>query len=327
MTYGTRIQAALFLLSATLLFSCSSSRKVQMYLEKSACTHRNVFDYGPDEVPRPIHEIDIDTVLSNRLSFESLHLAHSIGILDLLSSYVRDYVKKDTTLSLEQRIARLELTQRINQKIDRASLEISSVSSELDCEDERIMQVAEYMHAKEKKRETRLTVTAIVVGAAGAIASGILLLNSDHPGDVFEYVGIATGATEATLGVLILTNKQKLTFRHERNALRELWEGKETSRIFPPFVWYYLKNYKPVEEDGKSIRNQIIERWVGFDQIDESAPEDKSELIELYFGNGGEYDTDQLFNRANMYDQVESYINLLKQDLATLSIEIERLRQ
>ncbi|MGK0639506.1 hypothetical protein [Thermaurantimonas aggregans] len=44
----------------------------------------------------------------------------------------------------------------------------------------------------------------------------------------------------------------------------------------------------------------------------------------LIFGKGGKYTASQLINRANMYDQPEAYINLMKQDLKVLASELEK---
>ena len=45
----------------------------------------------------------------------------------------------------------------------------------------------------------------------------------------------------------------------------------------------------------------------------------------MYFGNGGQYGADELDNRADMLDQTESYVTLMKQDLKTLMAEIAKL--
>ena len=88
------------------------------------------------------------------------------------------------------------------------------------------------------------------------------------------------------------------------------------------FVWYYLNTPKTAGHSSNSVRSQIIDKWKTFGQIDEDL---SSELIDLYFGKGGRYSTDQLDNRASMYDQVESHINLMKQELMALAQEINTL--
>jgi hypothetical protein len=48
-------------------------------------------------------------------------------------------------------------------------------------------------------------------------------------------------------------------------------------------------------------------------------------LYSLFFGEGGEYTAEHLMNRANMHDQIEAHINLMKQDLKLLASELENL--
>jgi len=248
-------------------------------------------------------------------------MANAIGVLDWISQYIKLQHEVSRRPNVENRLAVMEIKQRIDHRINLSSLEVSAVSSELDCEEERTSQVANYLKGKESNFETKLTVGAIVVGAVGAVSTGVLI-KDDKTAD---YVGLATGVTEATFGMMMLFNKRTTDFYHERNTLKEIWEGHETSSSFPPSVWYYLKYYDPKEGKKSSVRNQIITKWMTFGQINEQESEEKEELIDLYFGKGGRYSTDQLDNRADMYDQLESHINLMKQDLKALSVELDAL--
>jgi hypothetical protein len=127
------------------------------------------------------------------------------------------------------------------------------------------------------------------------------------------------------LGALILREQQKVEFQHSRNALKDIWEGKSTSTIFPPSIWYYLNYYDPSQPDSPSLREQIIAKWMSFGPIADANAEEKNTLIDLYFGEGGTYTAEQLKHRSDMHDQLEAHINLMKQDLKNLALEIENL--
>ncbi|WP_027001103.1 hypothetical protein [Eisenibacter elegans] len=307
------------------LTSCAGLKNAQLksQLDISNCNQQTTFNYSKDDLPKPIHSLDIDTILTNRFSFQSLNTANAIGLIDLLTEYV--YLKKNFKVNptLERRIEIVELAQKINQRLNISSLEISAVASEMDCEEERADQIATYLKGKEDDAESKLTVGAIVVGAVGAITAGILLANGDA-GSTPEFIGIGAGLTEATLGVMILLNKRKIEFYHSRNALKDIWFAPETSTIFPQSVWYYLTYEKP---DGsiKSIQKQLVDKWLGFGQIAYTKEKNKEKVYSLFFGEGGKYKADQLANRANMHDQIEAQINLMKQDLKLLALELENL--
>lgn len=289
---------------------------IQQQMIASNCNQQNIYDYTEDDMPKPLHTLSIDKTLAAYLSYENLNMANAIGILADLTSYVR--LKNDhSPTGLEKRISLLELKQRIDHKINMASLEVSAIASEMDCEEERTSQVANYLKGGESDLESKLTIAAIVVGATGAIATGGVIKNEMAS----NTAGIATGITEASLGLVMLFNNRKIDFYHERNALREVWKGKKISSNFPPSVWYYL-NYNDPTNDVPSVRTQIIDKWKNFGQIEE---DENMSVGQIYFGNGGKYTTEQLVNRADMYDQLESHITLMKQDLKSLSLALEKL--
>ncbi len=313
------------LMILVVLSSCHGINGIQRHAERSTCTQQNAAHYSNTVFPKPIHEVEIDSSLTSRFSAQSLNVANAIGILESMQDYVNKMKQYENSPTIDNRITLLVLSQKISERINLASLEVSAVASELDCEEERITQIADYMKGIEGETESRLTVAAIVIGASSAIVSGFMLMNGGTGSNV-EYVGIASGIIEASLGISILANKRKIDFYHPRNALREIWEGNETTDIFPPFIWYYLNYHNPDSIETKSIRYQIIERWISFKQIDNANTKKKRMLLNLYFGDGGRYKTEQLYNRANMYDQLESHIKMMKQDLTLLSLEFDKLK-
>ncbi len=316
------LKMLLSVVSALLLFSCGNMKSIPVQqLRQGSCYLENKLPHTSSVIPSPLHEIEIDSILTSIFSYTSLNIANGIGILDLLTEYVSHEENHRDRPTTESRLKSLELFQKIDYQINLASLEISAVASELDCEEERISQLADFMKEKEGEVEKRLTVAAIVVGASGAILAGV---QTSDRGD--KVVGITAGIAEATLGTLILLNKKKVDFYHQRNALGEIWKGLETSEIFPPAVWYYLCYFNPDSSENKSIRYQMIQRWLGFEQIENAKKKKRRALFNLYFGEGGRYTTEQLYNRANMYDQLESYIKLMKQELTILSMELNNYR-
>lgn len=317
----------MILIGISLNTACISVKKnsaVQLQLNKSNCNQQNEYYYTVNDLPQALYKLQLDSLLVQNFSFSSLNIAHAIGLLDYLKQYVEEHHQQKNNPSIERRLKLIELHQTINRKIDFASLEISAVSSEIDCEEERAAQIAAYMEGKENKRESHLTVGSIVVGALGAITTGVLL--SDHSEDnAADIVGISAGLMEATLGLLILKNKMQIEFYHPRNSLRDIWEGKEVSNLFPMSIWYYLNYYDPNKPDKNSLRYQIIESWMNFKQIKGSVSKKEKAAREIYFSNGGKYDVEQLKNRAHMYDQLEAVVKLMKQDLKNLMYEIEKI--
>ena len=309
------------------LSSCSIFKKDKLhassFFNQNSCYQDNVYHYQKQDIPLPLPELSLSDKLKDRFNHSSLQAANAIGIIDLLEEYLEkeEAIRQNSTL--ENRIEFLELSQVIDQKINLASLEISAISAQIDCEDERISQIASMLRDNESKREKNLTIGAIVVGAAGAVVTGVMA-TIDNLNNPAEYLGIAVGLTEATFGIMALNNEHTLTLKHPVNILKEIWDGKETSTIFPPSIWYYLNNYTSTNQASSlSLREGLIENWKDVEQLDNRSKRKKQNLITLYFGDGGTYNADQLENRANMYDQLESIIKLMKQNLKSLLSQVQ----
>ncbi|MBS1557674.1 MAG: hypothetical protein JST69_03010 [Bacteroidetes bacterium] len=248
-------------------------------------------------------------------------MANAIGIIDYIQQYIKLKATYNKNETLENRVTLLALSHTINNKINIASLEISSAASELDCEKERASQIANFLKGKEGQRENNLIISSIIVGAAGAIATEIL--SSQNSRNASTVVGLGASLTGATLGVLMLVNKKKVLFYHTRNTLGEIWNKQPTSSTLPPSIWYYL-SYEDLSKNEKSLRNLLVERWLNFGQLEN--PKNDKKNNELYFGKGGKYTANQLKNRASMYDEIEANITIMKQDLKQLTIEFENLK-
>lgn len=309
----------ILLAGVLLLNSCRTIKDpaIKDALYNSNCNQRNLYSYTVDQIPMALHQLQLSQRLIKSFDQNTLNIANAIGILDLMDKYIQLKTKKDS-LSLNGRLAILEIKQEMDHRINSASIEISAVSSEMDCEEERVSQVANYLSGRQGDRESKLTKSAIVLGALGAILTGGVIKNDE----VSNTVAITAGIGEAGLGLMMLFNRESVEFHHKRNALKDVWNNVETSEIFPPLVWYYLKYKNPAIGQDKSLRDQIIEKWMNLGQID---PHSKKSTVDLFFGEGGKYSTDELENRADMYDQLESSITLMKQDIKALSLEIDKI--
>ena len=305
-----------------MLVSCTTTQHSVLQTElTSNCNQENSYNYSKSDIPKPLYEIEIDTVLSSRLKEKDLNVANAIGLTSILSEYIHKKKNLQQAPSIQNQLDLISLKQKINSRMDLASLEISSVAAELDCEEERITQIASFLKEKEMKTETRLTVGSIILGSLTAIVTGALVISNDES-KTAEYIGVGVGIADAALGVMILTNHRKIELKHPRNVLREIWLATETSTVYPPSIWYYL-NYSNPQKGESSLREQLILNWKNYEQVSDT--KSKNNALDIYFSDGGIYSTDQLENRANMYDQIESTIKLMKQDLRNLGQSIEKL--
>lgn len=309
------------LVLAALMFTGCANRELIRYqaqLESSSCNQWQPSTGAVGVAPGPYDPASVSPRVAAHFSPNSLRMAHAIHVLPLLDHYMAHLAVPAAERSLEERVELLELRRTIAYHCDLASLEISAVASELDCEEEKISQLAEHLNGLEQKATDRLNVAAIAVGATGALFTGIHFTDEDRDTRV-DWLGIAFGAAEAGLGVAMLLTGKKAGIRHPRNALRAIHEGKDPDGIFPASVWFCLTNPIPGQQEDKTYRKQLMDRW----QEGEGQDGD----LALFLGNGGTYTSDQLHGRASMYDQLESTIKLVKQDLLQLVQELDAQEQ
>lgn len=320
---GMRMRSWLSICLVVVLFGGCANRDLNLYkarLGRSQCRQWQPGQYTLPPVLDTLRISDVPEDVARRFSPNSLHVAHAIGLLPLLHEYTGRLAVPAEGRNLEQRLELLELRRKLAYRCDLASLEISAMASELDCEEEKLSQLGTHLSNLERNTERSLTVAAIAVGALGAVASG-LELGMDEENHV-DRSGILFGVAEAGIGVAILLNGKKTTVRHERNALRAINDGSDPDAMFPPFVWYVITRPIPGEASGRTLRAELLARW----QEDEGRQRKQKQAagdLGLIMGDGGKYSPGQLAKRAAMYDQLESTIKLVKQDLLQLVRELD----
>ena len=127
---------SIFILFSGIIFlnSCASVKNIEIrdLLHHSNCNQQNVYEYSVDSLPIPLHEQKVSQLLADKLTFNSLNMANAIGILKTVSKYA-ELKQNPNPDDISYRLEILELKQAIDQKINSSSLEISAISSEMDC--------------------------------------------------------------------------------------------------------------------------------------------------------------------------------------------------
>lgn len=318
----TLLKQVIFLGVVLFVSSCKTTELKGVYatLERSVCQQLPDYQYDESELPQSFSEKPISTILSDIFSEESLRIMRAIQVEEEIEAFVLSL--NDTIINQEQQLNQLMQMEAIQWKLKQASLEVSATAAEIDCEEERAEQIAGYLLKRQSSRETRLTVAAISIGAVGALSAVAFLSAGNEL--AAEWIGITTALSEVVLAGFIFFQKTNIMFYHQRNHLAEIWNGNKTSSLFPPSVWYYLNGGSSISRDGLSLREELVERWKRFNRFDKDA---NQEEITLYFGEGGKYAAEQLSNRSNLLDQVESFVALMKQDLSVLMRELNSLRE
>ncbi|HRE50289.1 MAG TPA: hypothetical protein PK339_02635 [Flavitalea sp.] len=295
-------------------YACKTNQTVvleqmqKMSVKCAPSTPRN-YVWQPPDLHQDLTEAELD-----RFSKKSWQLASLLNVEKELRALMRLEQKGRESFGAEDRLRWLELKQYVADRVDLASLEISATAAELDCEEERADQFKQLLREKVGKAEKKITVAAILTGASAGLLAGVL--NISGRGKLTEEIAIAGGIAEAGLGILSLKIDRNIVFQHQRNHLKDVWFGADSTANFPPLIWYYLS--LPFKEGGLSLRESLKTQWLSMDQLSLK----DSHKTDLYFGVGGKYTADELEDRSNMLDQLEALISLMKKDLQLITKEL-----
>src|SRR5258706_15620386 len=120
--------------------------------------------------------------------------------------------------SIEGRLSYLNYKEQIQGRLLLMRTEIDAVSAELDCEAGRIKQISSYLGDINKKKNTKLTVGAILAGSVSTIAP--VFVTKKTPQDA---ILVTSGIISGGLCILTLNaGGKKVRLMHYRNLLQDI---------------------------------------------------------------------------------------------------------
>ena len=293
----------------------------------SSCKSYKLITYESDYCEPPIYanivekpiEFNSDSILvpdhkwKTQFTKQNVLLAHALNLDKELEQLTE---LKDEHSNIKDSILYLATQQKIEQKVRDALVEIDALVGELDCEGERCDQLKELLEGMNSKRDNKLTVASIVIGALSAVADACISNDGWNKG-----VAIGAGVIGAGLGWATLSPKGKrLILKHKRNHLRAVWEEKNSNE-FPPIVWYMLNETKFTNTQQSTMLRNIRKRWLTFTFEDDIKEANKSVL----FKSEGVYTEDLLETRSQIVGQLKATTQTLNQNFSSLLKEIKQL--
>jgi len=299
-----------------ILQSCKSGQMINAAaanISSNYCAPAASYNYDARIIP--IKNTDSLLAVYREIPPREMVMANAVGVLPLIRRL--EAIRQDS--SAAGRLHKTEIRSAIQHHIVMASIEIDGIAAELDCEGERADQLARFLDDHNNKRNTKLTVASIVVGAITTIATAAIKENGPQ-----NAVAISGGLLSAALGAMTINAaRKKVSLHHSRNMLSDVWNAPDSSSMYPPFIWYVL-NEKYFSNSGKiSLVQSIKQRWLEFDL---GKKVDKADE-QLYFGAGGVYKADDLHTRAAMLNELQSTVRSINQDLQGLMLYVERQQE
>lgn len=248
---------------------------------------------------------------AGRISAHDRILYRELGITSFIVEALS--LKGDSTSYPTVRL----LKQRVADRVRTARVELESVSAELDCEGERANLAAIYLDNLNSRRNRKLTVASVVVGALTTVAATLI---EGRSGQIAT--GVGGGVLSASLALSTINPRGRtIGFYHERNLLHGIWVDTASNREYPAFVWNILHEKQFSNSGEVTLAQSIRNRWLQFEF--DGKPEKRQ--MGLLFGSGGLYHADELHMRAAMLNQLQSTIRSINQDLVGVVEYIEKM--
>ncbi|WP_293012885.1 hypothetical protein [Mongoliibacter sp.] len=301
----SKVLGRLFLLTLLLNFSCIGKKVITSPTAfQGECLQGLDFERSEDGFLAD--SLKVGERLKENFDEKIIDLAIAMNAVPEMESYLDEDL---------DRLDKLELKTRIFGKIMKMDIELHSLMSAIDCEEEKAEQIASFLEKELRKKERNLTVAAIITGAVVGVGTGLILAADNSRSDWPEYIGIAGGLTEVFLGISILRLDRRVSINHPKNILRDVYLSEMRPAYFPPATWYYF-NSKNNSKEGVSLKDQLLERWETYNM--------NGDGMTALLSDGGEYSPELLKNRSEMLDQLESQIALISKDLLYFLNQIER---
>jgi len=268
---------------------------------------KTIPSYNADSILR------VNNALKGFFSDQSILILNALGNLDEVEKIID--LKKDSSMRAALQV--LQLKNAINSKITISLTELDAVAAEFDCEGERVSQMANFVDNINSNMTNKLVFYSIIAGAATSLAGGIVRNEAWS-----NSIDIGGGVLGAGLGLATLKPKgRQVEFIHARNLLRDVWREKLESENFPPFIWYMYTERKFSNKEGKSIIQNMKQRWLHYQFDDQLEAADGS----VIFSDGGFYRADDLHNRASMLNQMQSATRTINQNINYLLLDLDKL--
>jgi hypothetical protein len=207
--------------------------------------------------------------------------------------------------------------QRIQTRIMLALTETAQTAGVVRCEQARASELADGLERVQEKRAHGNTLTAVIISGLTDVLTGALVASG--AGTAVGVVGGVGGALQLPFAGMAIYSEDTYEFRHERNHLKDIWEGPASSELFPPSVWAFLNEPR---QDGRSLRQRLLAKWEGKGRFRERNEQEERETQALLVSEGGPYTIANLRRRATFLEELAANIDLMHDDLQALISEV-----
>ncbi|MBW3468745.1 hypothetical protein EGN73_13125 [Arthrospiribacter ruber] len=303
----SRIFLLLFFTSQ-ILSSCKTVRTVESPIkEMERSCYQYILDFDPISDPESLHLDDFSDKTKEQFSENSLFFIRILGLTDEIESVLND--------DFDDQLSKFKSIQKAVNEITLAELEVQAFTSALRCEEDQYEQMAWNLETMSNDKQSNKTVSGIILDASANIAGAAIILFWAQGNTTRQLIGIGASLTQIYLNVRGRSITYNTEISHKINVLEEFSKDQEWCESIPDKIWAYV-NYVKREVPNKNIRDQLLDAWT--DTVIEQNKD-------LFFSEGGTYNSTQLRARAAMLEQLASLTEGMLQDLLVLRKELQTI--
>ncbi len=296
-------------LTAVCLLSCSSFTQKKSKTDKvipEICFGIREKNTKLNISPHRISDDDLET-LRKHFSNNAISIANDIGLIPSLLEYLSLGGKN------KSQNRKLFIMKEVQERVTLAQMELSSMTALADCERGRGMQLASHLDTLTNDETNRLAVRSILSTVTGTVLSAVIELTGGTP-QLYKAADVIFALLAGHYAYQSLSLDIKGYLAHKNNILRELKDNPQKPELFYASVWNFLNNENYPNEISE--RREILRLW----EQNKGTEEDEN----LFFSDGGEYTSVQLYKLVSKYDSLKIRMAYMQLELRQLLEELEK---
>ena len=291
-----------------LLFSCSN------FIHKTIQSKREIPElcFGIrekhvklDVKPYIIVEKDLKKLREN-FSDNAISVANDIGVTEYLLEFLALGGKNKNTSR------KLFVMKEVQERISLSQMELSSMIAIADCERDRSMQLASHLDILTNKEMNRLAVRSLLSTVTGTSLAAILELTG-NTNQLYLAADVVFALIAGFYAYQSVNLETKGHLGHKHNLLRELKDNPRKPELFYSTVWNFLNNENYPDEPTE--REEILRLWSKYEVTEEDE--------KLFYSDGGDYTSQQLYKLVLKYDTLKTRMAYMQLELRQLLEELE----
>lgn len=219
----------------------------------------NIACFSADQILAAATENKSGASVKSILSPDAYDIAEQLTILPLLEELYALQPQRGKDLLVA--VTRLELRQKLTDKVLTVSLQVRDVTARIDKEIVRLDRMGGYLQdRRDKALKINTLSNAVGTGIIAEVGQAGEIRKNEVPGEITELVGIGISIALSALS-FYLQKGQKMKVPAKPNMLSKVFKYQtDKDSEYPDIVWIYLNRVPPGSKDNETRLKSLFKR-------------------------------------------------------------------